>query len=110
LILNALHGVLQIPAPAPGLCFDTAHLGPGRLRIRLCGIDGGLLHGDRVLKRLLVQLNKKISLAHTVVVIHQNARHLTVDAGSNECHVTVHESIIRRYRGEGEPDPGNAEP
>jgi hypothetical protein len=78
--------------------------------VRLCAINGRLLHGDCVLKWLLVQFNKKISLVHTVVVIHQNARHLTADAGSDECHVTVHESIIRRYRGEGKPDPGNAEP
>ncbi len=92
--------MLQIPALAPGLCFDTAHLGPGRLQIRLCGIDGGLLHGDRVLKRLLVQLNKKISLVHAVVVIHQNPGNLAVDAGSDEGHVTVDESIIRRHRAE----------
>jgi hypothetical protein len=35
-----------------------------------------------------------------VVVIHQNSGNLTVDAASNERHVTVHESIIRRNRAE----------
>src|SRR5262249_59266882 len=100
LIREVLHGVLQVPAPAPGLCFDTARRGPGRPQIRLCGIDGRFLDGDCVLKWLLVQLNKKISLAHTVVVIHQNSGNLTVDAGSDERHVTVHESIIRRNRAE----------
>jgi hypothetical protein len=45
-----------------------------------------------------------------VVVIHQNSGNLTVDAGSDECHVTVHEGIIRRYSRESQPDPGNAEP
>ena len=110
MILDVLNGVLQIPAPAHGLCFDAAHLGPGRLQIRLCGIDGRLLHGDCVLEWLLVQFNKKISLVHTVVVIHQNSGNLTVDAGSDECHVTVHESIIRRNRAESQPDLGNTEP
>jgi hypothetical protein len=100
LILDVLHGVLQGPSSAPGLCFDAAHLGPGRLQICLCGIDGRLLHGNCCLKWLLVQLNKKISLAHTVVVIHQNSGNLTVDAGRDERHVTVHESIIRRNRAE----------
>ena len=92
------------------LCFDAAHRGLGGLEIRLCGIDGRLLHGDGVLKRLLVQLNKEISLFHAVVVIHQNAGNLTVDAGRDECRVTVHEGIVRRNRAEREPDPGNAEP
>jgi hypothetical protein len=55
-------------------------------------------------------LNKKISIVHMVVVIHQNSGNLTVDAGSDECHVTVHESIIRRYSRESQPDPGNTEP
>jgi hypothetical protein len=98
LILDVLHGVLQILAPALRLRFDAAHLGPGRLQIRLCAIDGRFLHGDCVLKWLLVQLNKKISLAHTVVVIHQNSGNLTVDASGDERHVTVHESVIRRNR------------
>jgi hypothetical protein len=73
LVVNVLDCVLQPEALAPGLCFDTAHQGRGRLQIRLCRIDGRTLHGDRVLKWLLVQLDKKISLAHTVVVIHQNS-------------------------------------
>ena len=98
MIVDVLHGVLQIPAPAPGLCFDAAHLGPGRLQIRLCGVNGRLVHGDCVLKWLLVELNKKISLAHTVVVIHQNPGNLTVDAGGDECHVTVYVCVIRRNR------------
>jgi hypothetical protein len=83
---------------------------PGRLQIRLRGIDGRLLHGDCVLKWLLVQFNKKISLVHTVVVVDQNPGNLTADAGSDECHVTVHESIIRRYSVESQPDPRNTEP
>ena len=48
----------QFPASAPRLRLDTAHHGPGRPQIRLCGIDGRLLHGDCVLKWLLVQLDK----------------------------------------------------
>jgi hypothetical protein len=71
---------------------------PSRLQIRLGAIDGRLLHGDCVPKWLLVQFNKKIALVHAVIVIHQNPGNLTVDAGSDECHVTVHESIIRRNR------------
>jgi hypothetical protein len=47
---------------------------------------------------------------HTVVIIHQHSGNLTVDTGSDERHVTVHESIIRRNRAESKSDPGNAEP
>jgi hypothetical protein len=81
----------------------------GRLEIRLRGIDGRLLHGDGVPKWLLVQFDKKISLANTVVVIHENAGNLTVDAGCNERHMAVHEGVIGRNRAEDEADPGNAE-
>ena len=98
LVFDILHGLLQLPAPASRLCLSAAHRGAGCLEIRLCGVDGRLLYSDRINKRLLVQLNKKISLVHAVVVIHQNSGNLTVDAGSDECHVTVHESIIRRNR------------
>ena len=107
LVFDVLHGVLQLPAPAPGLRFDAAHRGPGRLQIRLRGIDGRLLHGDRVLKRLLVQFDKKISLVHAVVVIHQDTRDLTVDARGDEGHVTVHEGVVGRNRAEGMHGPRN---
>jgi hypothetical protein len=79
-------------------------------RSAFCGIDGCLLQVDCVLKWLLVKFNKNISLVHTVVVIHQNSGNLTVDASSDERHVTVHESIIRRFSVESEPHPGNTEP
>ena len=77
-------------------------------QIRLRRIDGRLLHGDGVLKRLLVQFNEKISLVHPVVVVHQNAGDLTADAGGDERHVAVHEGVVGRNRVEHEPDPGNA--
>jgi hypothetical protein len=108
LVFDILDGFLQLPAPAPGLCFDAAHRGPGRLEIRLCGIDGRLLHCDCVPKWLVIQFNKKISLVHTVVVIHQNPRNLAMDARSDERHVAVHEGVVGRNRAEHEPDPGNA--
>ncbi len=108
LVFDILHGLLQLPAAASGLCFDAAHRGPRCLEIRLCGIDGRLLHCDCVPKWLLVQFNKKISLVHMVVVIHQNAGYLTVDAGGDERHMAVHEGVVGRNRAEHEPDPGNA--
>jgi hypothetical protein len=97
LILDVLHGVLQIPAPAPGLRFDTVRLGHGRTQIRLRGIDGRLLHGDCVPIWLLVQLDKNIPLADAIVVIHQHPGNLAADASGDERHVTVHECVIRRY-------------
>jgi hypothetical protein len=68
---------------SPGLCFDAACRGLGRRQIRLGGIGGRRLHGDGVLKRLLVQLNKKIFLFHAVVVIRKNTGNLTVNTGRN---------------------------
>jgi hypothetical protein len=110
LILDLLDGVLQIPTPAPGLCFDAPYRGLGRLEIRLRGIDGRLFHRDGISKRLLVKLNQKFSFFHTVVVIHQNPGNLTVNARRDERRVTIHEGIIRRNRAESEPDPRDAEP
>ena len=42
LVVDVLHGVLQFPALAPGLRFDAAHRGAGRLQIRLRRVDRGL--------------------------------------------------------------------
>jgi len=108
LVFDVLDRLLQLPAPAPGLCFDAAHGGPCRLKIRLCGIDGRLFHGDGVAEWLLVQFNKKISLVHTVVVVHQNPGHLTVDAGCDERYMAVHVGVVGQNRAEHEQDPGNA--
>ena len=108
LVVDVLDGVLQFPAPAPGLCFDTAHRGRGRLQIRLRGIDRRFLFGDRDLVGLLVQLGEKISLANTVVVIDQNPGNLAADAGSNERHMAIHICVIRRNGIEGQFDPGNS--
>jgi hypothetical protein len=110
LIFHCLHGVLQVPAPAPGLGFDAPHRGVGRFEIGLCRIDGRLLHCNGVYERLLVELNKQIAFAHAVVVIDQNARNLTVDARRNERRMAVHEGIVRRHRAESEAYPGNTEP
>src|SRR4051794_20775492 len=107
LVFDIFDGLLQLPAPAPGLGFDAAHRGPGSLEIRLRGVDSRLLHGDRVPKWLLVQFNKEISLAHAIVVIHQDPGDLTVDAGGDERYMAVHEGVVGRNRAEHEPDPGN---
>ena len=108
LVFDILEGLLQLPAPAHGLCFDAPHRGPGRIEIRLCGLGGRFLHGDCVPKWLLVQFDKKISLVHAVVVIHQNPGNLTADARGDERHMAVDEGVVGRNRAEHEPDPGNA--
>ena len=109
LVFDILDGLLQFPAAASGLRFDTPHRGPGRFKIRLCGVDGRLLHGDGVTKWLLVQFDKNIALFHAIVVIHQNPGDLTVDAGGNQRHMAIHESVVSRSRAEHKPDPGNTE-
>jgi hypothetical protein len=108
LIFDILHGLLQLPAAAPGLRLDAAHRGLGCLKICFRGIDGRHLHCDRIPKWLLVQFNKKISLVHAIVVIHQNTGDLTVDAGGEERHMAVHKGVVGRNRAEHEPDPRNA--
>jgi hypothetical protein len=95
---------------APGLRFDAPHVGHDGTQIRLCDIDSRLLQGDRILKRLLVQLDQDVSLVDAIVVIHQNPGNLAADARSDGRHVTVHECVIGRLGVESEPDPGNTEP
>jgi hypothetical protein len=82
LVVDILDRLLQLPSPAPGQRFDAAHPGPGRGEIRLRRFEGRPLHGDSVLKRLLVKFDEKIALAHSVVVIDQNAGNLSADTGA----------------------------
>ena len=108
-VIDILYGVLQLKEQAPGLCFNAAHRGCGRLKICLCCVDSRFLHGDRVLEGLLVQLGEKISLMNTVVIIDQHAGDLSAYASSNECDVAVHVGVIRRDGVERQSDPRNAE-
>jgi hypothetical protein len=110
LVVDALDGVLQRPAPAPGLRLDAAHFGRRRLQVRHRRIDSRLFDRDCDLKRLLVQFDQKVSLAHAVVVVDEDARDLALDAGGDERDVTIDVCVIRRNRGEGRPDRGNAKP
>ena len=110
LVVDGLHGVLQRPAPAHGLRFDAAHFGLGDLQVRRRRIDSRLFDRDCDLKRLLVEFDQQVSLAHPVVVVDEDARDLAPDAGGDECHVTVHIGVVGRNRVERRLDPGNAEP
>ena len=110
LVVDVLDSVLQRPAPAPGLRFDAAHFGLRHLQVRRRRIDGRLFDRDGDLKGLLVQLDQKVSLAHAIVVVDEDARDLAPDAGGDERDVTVDIGVIGRNRVEGRPDPGNAEP
>ena len=109
LVVDVLHGALQVPAPAPCLRFDRAHRGDGCLQICFRGVDRCLLLGDRNPVRLLVQLGEEISLAHTVVVIHQNAGDLSCHAGRDKRHMPIHECIVCGDGVEHLLDPRNAE-
>ena len=91
------------------MCFNTAHRGFGRLKVRLRGVDRRFLHGDRVLKGLLVQLDENIPLMNTVVIIDQDAGDLPAYASGNECDVAIHVGIIGRDGVERQPDPRDAE-
>ena len=106
-VVDVVHGVLQFPAQAPGLCFDTAHRGRSRNQIRLCNIDGDTFFGDYVLERLLVQLGENISLVNRIVIVDQHPGYLPAYARGNEGHVAVHECVIRRDGVEGQLDPGD---
>ena len=62
---------------------------------------------DRRLIWLLVQFDEKVSPAHAVIVIHEDARNLTTDACSDERDMTVHERVVGRDRVECVQDPRN---
>ena len=109
LAVDVLHGALQVPAPAPCLRFDRARRRGGCLQVCFRGVDRCLLLGDRNPVRLLVQLGEEISLAHTVVVIHQNAGDLSCHAGRNKRHVPIHECVVRGDGVEHLLDPRDAE-
>ena len=108
LIGDVLHGVLQFPAPAPGFRFNAADRGGRGLQIRLGRLDCRLLDGDSSPIGLFVQIDEKITPAHPVVVIDENARDLAADPGGNEGHVAVHERIVSRNGVESVQDPRNA--
>ena len=109
LVIDILHGVLQVPASAHCLRFDRACRRVGGLQVCFRGVDRCLLLGDRNPVRLLVQLGEEISLVHTVVVIHQNAGNLSCHAGRNERHVPIHVSVVRGDGVEHLLDPRDAE-
>jgi hypothetical protein len=73
LVLELLLGVLQFPASASALCFDTARAGDGRLQIRVRGIDRSFFLRDGDLEGFLVDLGENVAFVHAVVVIDQNA-------------------------------------
>ena len=109
LVVDVLDGVLQLPAPGPCLCFDIPHRGLGRPQVRLCGIDGRLLHSNRVLKWLLVEFGEKLAFVHAVVVVHQNPGDLAGDPGSDERHMAVDVGVVRRNGVERCENPRDAE-
>jgi len=58
--------------------------------------------------RLLVQFDEKITPAHPVVVIDENARDLAANPGGNEGDMTVHECVVGRNGVESIQNPRNA--
>ncbi len=109
LVVDVLHRVLQVPAPAQCQCLDRAHRRGGGLQVRRRDVDRGLLFGDRDLVRLLIQRGEEIAFVHTVVVIHQNAGNLACYAGCYKRHVPIDECVVRGGGVEHRPDPRNAE-
>jgi hypothetical protein len=104
---DVLHGELQFPVPASRVGFDAARRGDRQLQVRFRGIDGRLFDGDGGPIRLLVQFDKKVSLVHAVIVIHENTRNLTADAPGNEGDMTVHVRVVGRNGVESIQDPRN---
>ena len=109
LAVDILHGALQVPALAPCLRFDRAHRSGGRLQVRFRSVDRRLLFRDRNLVRLLVQRDEELALAHTVVVIDQNAGDLSRHAGCHERHVPIHVGVVGGDGVEHLLDPRDAE-
>ena len=108
-VVDILHGVLQSPAPGPCLCFDIPRRGCSRAQVRGCGIDGRSFHGNRGLKRLLVEFGKKLAFVHTVVVIDQDPGNLAGDPGRDKGHMTVDVGVVRRNGVERCEEPGDTE-
>ena len=109
LIIDVLHGVLQVPASAHRLRFGCARRRGGCLQVGFRGVDRCLLLGDRNPVRLLVQCGEEISLVHPVVVIDQNAGNLSRNAGRNKCHVPINVGVVRGDGAEHLLDPRDAE-
>jgi hypothetical protein len=109
LFVDALHRLLKIPASAPRLRFDRPHRRDGCLQACFRGVDRRLLLGDRDLERLLIQLGEEISLAHTIVVVHQNAGNLSCHAGRDKRHVPIHVCVVRGDGVEDLLDPRDAD-
>ena len=108
LVVHVLDGVLQVPALAPGLRFDSAHWACGRQQVGLA-VSTRPLCATCDLVGLLVELREQIALVHAVVVVDQNPRDLAGDARRDEGDVPVHVGVIGRNRVEGLLDIGNAE-
>jgi len=71
-IVDILYRVLKCPVLASCLGLDAANRSFGRYQVGFGDVNSRLLDGDRGLIGFLVELGEEISLAHRVVVIHQN--------------------------------------
>ena len=109
LVVDVLHGVLQVPAPAHGLRLDRARRRDGELEVGLRDVHRRLFLGNGDSVRLRVQLGEAIALAHAVVVVHQNAGNLSRHAGGDKRHVPIHEGVVGGDGIEHLLDPRDAE-
>ena len=93
-VVDILDRPLELPAQAPGLGQDAPDLGPCGHQLGLGGDQGRLLDVDLDLVRLLVELDQQVPLLHPFVVVHQDAAHLSGDAGGHVGHVAVDVGVI----------------
>ena len=81
---------------APRLAYQTSHASLRQHKVRLGCIDSCLLDRDLHLKRLRVKFHKHVAFSYAIVVIDEDASHLTANARRDESHVTIHLRVVSR--------------
>ncbi len=107
LILQTLDRMLQIEALTVRQSREALILGLRGQQIGLRNSNLCFRDVDFDLIGLFVQRHEQVALMHPVVIVHQNAHHVTGNARRDEGDMTVHVSVVGGDGFEREDDPGS---
>jgi hypothetical protein len=98
LVIDVFDRTGKFETLTPHLTHQTSHSGLCHDEIRLSGVDRCLFDRDLNLIWLRVKFDEHFAYFHAIVIVDQNACHLTADARRNEGHIAVHIRVVGRDR------------
>src|SRR5262249_8342759 len=96
LVINVFDGTGEFVTIAACLAYQAPRVSLSQHKVRLGGVNGRLLDCDLHSERCGVKLYQYIARLYPVVVIDQNARHLSGHARCDKGHVTIHVRVVGR--------------